>query len=108
MEIHKDSAGNVWEFREFPYKANSDTNELVELTLTVPKISPEQKKALGELRLKSDKFVSQLQKDVVKAIGDYEHQLHQQHPEMKGRTLAEIGITPTLTFEEDSIKIEFK
>lgn len=108
MEIHKDSAGNVWEFMEFPYKANGDTNELVELTLTVPKINPKQRKALEELQLESDNFVSQLQKDVEKAIHDYEHQLQQQHPEMKGRTLAELGITPTLTFEEDSIKIEFK
>ena len=108
MEKNTDNTGLTWDVTPFVYDGDGDPNEIIELTVTLPKISPEKRKALDELKKNQAELHQRFLQQLNKTIEDYTKELHQKYPELKGRSLQELGIVPHITFGNGGLTIEFK
>jgi hypothetical protein len=109
MENENNQNGLTYQFEDLDYSISApDETEMVELTITVPKIEPKKLKALKRLQKQQEDFQRKLGAEIDKRIIDYTNELHQKHPEMAGRTLQEIGIQPYIVMGNGFYNIEFK
>lgn len=108
MENNTNNTGMTWEVVPYIYDGDGDPNEIVELTVTLPKMSPEKRKAIDGLKKNQAESHQRFLQRLNKTIEDYTKELHQKYPELKGRSLQELGIVPHGTFGAGGFTIEFK
>lgn len=108
MENNTDNTGMTWEVVPYIYDGDGDPNEIVELTVSLPKISTEKQKAIEDLRQQQIDFESTLSAKINNVVNQYTKELHQKYPEMQGQSLEQLGIMPVLKFKDGGFIIEIE